>query len=176
MSYRFHLSRYNKELFEELRKLKLSDAELSKCDEDGSEYFLPDMLVGTEELDDLYIGKYDILTKLGVPMFYDAKVQKYFEHYRPFVLSENDVLEIIDAMRQQILEYYQSIVSNPDLIKAEIMDKIDTWEAKYTTPYNLNVNQQTLVSSFDNDYQIWDLIRFYKNVNWQDDVVLLYGW
>lgn len=174
MSYRFHLSRYNKELFEELRNLKLSDAELATKDE--GEYFLPDMLVGTEELDDLYVGKYDILTQIGVPMFHDARVQEYFKHYRPYVLTEDDVLKIIDAMRKQILEYYQSIFNNPDLMKAEIADKIDTWEAKYTTPYNLNVNQQTLVSSFDNDYQIWDLIRFYKNINWQDDVVLLYGW
>lgn len=174
MSYRFHLSRYNKELFEELRNLTLSDAELAS--EDDGEYFLPDMLVGTEELDDLYVGKYDILTQIGVPMFHDVRVQEHFKHYRPYVLTEDDVLKIIDAMRKQILEYYQSIFNNPDLMKAEIADKIDTWEAKYTTPYNLNVNQQTLVSSFDNDYQIWDLIRFYKNINWQDDVVLLYGW
>lgn len=174
MSYRFHLSRYNKKLFEELRNLKLSDAELAT--ENEGEYFLPDMLVGTDELDDLYIGKYDILTQLGVPMFHDTRTQEYFKHYRPYVLTEDDVLKIIDAMRQQILGYYQSIVNNPDLMKAEIVDKIDTWEAKYTTPYNLNVNQQTLVSSFDNDYQIWDLIRFYKNIDWQNDIVLLYGW
>ena len=134
------------------------------------------MLAEANELDDLYVGKYDVLSQLGIPMFHDTSVQEHFKHYRPYVLCEDDVLKIIDAMRQQILKYYQSIVNNPDLMKAEIVDKIDTWEAKYLTPYNLNVNQKELVSSFDNDYQIWDLIRFYKSINWQDDVVLLYGW
>ena len=119
MSYRFHLSRYNKELFDELRNLKLSDAELASGDE--GVYFLPDMLVGTEELDDYYVGKYDILTKIGVPMFHDARVQEYFKHYRPYVLSQDDILKIIDAMRQQILEYYQSLTKKPQTTQKRVV-------------------------------------------------------
>ena len=116
MSYRFHLSRYNKKLFEELRNLKLSDAELAT--ENEGEYFLPDMRVGTDEVDDLYIGKYDIWSKYeaedeGVFIAYasihgnTAKAAKKFAE----ILKEKGVDSVL-------------IVTDKGIVKTGLLDKI----------------------------------------------------
>ena len=174
MSYRLHLSVYDKDQLEELRSLQIDDAEMG--DGDDGVYFLPDMLAEANEKDDFLPGKMEILTRIGTPLFKNATVQQYFEHYKPKVISEQEFLEVIEAFRERIHQYYENLIKNPKLWEAEIRDKADTWEAPYVKPYDLNNNRKFLVGSYDDEYQIWDLIRIYKSIDWEKDSVVIYGW
>ena len=173
MSYRLHLVYCNTEDLEELRRMHMTPVELGQGDD--SEYFFPDM-IEEYKLDDFLPGKMDILTQVGQPLFHDTLVQDYFSHYAPKVISQDELLRIIDACRVRILGHYQSLIADPKKCEAEIRDKIDTWTAEFVTPYNLEENLTRLVDSYDNDYQIWDLIHMYKRINWSEHTVVLYGW
>lgn len=173
MSYRLYLTLCNKDELEEVRNFTLTHQEL--CEGDTSEYFLPDM-IGACEQDDFLPGRLAVLSEIGQPLFRNPIVQDYFSHYNPKVISEDEFLRIIDACRVRILDYYKSLLANPKKCEAEIDDKVDTWTAEYVTPYNLNTNLKRIVDSYDNDYQIWDLIRIYKSINWEEHAVVLFGW
>lgn len=173
MSYRLHLVYCDTEDLEELRKLNITPQEM--CEGDKSDYFFPDM-IGEYERDDFLPGNLEVFAHIGQPLFYDALAQDYFSHYKPKTISQEEFLRIIDACRIRILNYYQSLLSNPKKCEAEIRDKVDTWTAEYVAPYNLNNNLSRIVDSYDNDYQIWDLIRIYKNIDWDKHTVVLYGW
>lgn len=174
MSYRFHLSRYDKSLLDELRDFSISEADLAKGD--TGLYFLPDMLSEANESADFLPGKLSILTQVGTPLFHDTRIQSFFEHYRPVIINEEDFGKIIDAYAAQIRNYYEDLQKHPERWAAEIADKVDTWTGQYVSAYNLNPNVNRLVNSYDCEYQIWDLIRMYQDTDWSKHTIVLYGW
>lgn len=174
MSYRFHLSRYDKLLLNELRDFSMSEADLAEGD--TGLYFLPDMLSEANESADFLPGKLSILAQIGTPLFHDTRVQSFFSDYKPVVISEEDFVKIIEAYALQIRNYYMDLRNHPNLWEAEIVDKIDTWTGEYVSAYNLNPNLNRLVNSYDCEYQIWDLIRMYHDTDWSKHSIVLYGW
>ena len=125
---------------------------------------------------DFTIGTLNIPNDIGSPFYLQKDVQELFEHYNPRVLDRDDFARVIDIMRQFILDYYTNLVSKPDCWEAAIRDKQDTWKAPYITPYNLDTKRDGMVNSFDAEYQIWDMIRIFREVQWDTETVIFFGW
>jgi hypothetical protein len=128
--------------------------------------------------DEFCVVGLDIPENAGEPFFTDAETQAIFEHYNPRVVDKETCLLAIELMRQFILNYYkEAMEAGSDRWKLEIDEKIKTWEAPYRiTPYNLRENSKNLVSAMITEYEIFDMVRIYKSIDWEKDMVIFYGW
>ena len=64
-----------------------------------------------------------------------------------------------------------------DRWKSIVNEKIQTWEAPYKiTPYNLRENSKDIVNVMITEYEIFEMVRIYKSIDWEKDVVVFYGW
>lgn len=205
MSYRQHLVVLNKAQSDKARTLpashfqhrtpqredypELSDLEFSEIECEFDEF--QDSATAFYELikteygcsEDYCIGRLNIPGDIGAPFYLDTNTQCLFDYYKPRVLTAKDFEQVIDIMREFIHSYYKTLLADetPDVKKIlswkkMIADKVDTWEAPYVKPYNLNTNQPNMVNAFDAEYQIWDMIRVYRSVDWDTQLVVFFGW
>ena len=45
-----------------------------------------------------------------------------------------------------------------------------------TKPYNTDIEDEKIVNSWLYEYSIFELVRLFKKFDWENDVLLLYGW
>jgi hypothetical protein len=128
--------------------------------------------------DEFCVVGLDIPADSGEPFFKNQETQEIFEFYNPRVVCKEECLLAIELMRQFVLNYYKNAMENgPDHWKAVVHEKIQTWEAPYKiTPYNLRENSKNLVSTMITEYEIFDMVRMYKSIDWEKDMVVFYGW
>ena len=128
--------------------------------------------------DEYCIGFLPISPEIGVPFYLKAETQELFEYYRPRIISKEECLSIIEEMRLFIVDYYKDVLNdpNPDRLRRVLENTLDTWEAQYIKPYNIRDNDKSIVNVFDAEYQIFDMIRLYKTVDWDKDYVIFWGW
>ncbi len=184
MSWRMYLARVDKEKASKLRVLppkhymQSGTEEDEDCDIDNTAFY---QIINTVDKKDEYcIGLLPISATIGAPFYETPETQELFKEYNPRVISKEDFQSIIDLMRKAIADYYRGLLTghraNPEYWQKVLEDKLDTWEAPYITPYNLKDDSKFMVNSFDAEYQIWDMVRLYKSINWTTDAVVFYGW
>ena len=183
MSWRMHLAIVDSEKISAIRNLP-KETYLNEdgytCDEDG-ENITNEFYKFVEEdfccKEDYCIGDLPIeMSKLGTPFYTQAETQELFEHYCPRVLDHNQFKLIIDVMRREAYKMFEEAEQDIDLMRAMIHKRKQVWEAEYITPYNLDERSKELVRAFNIDYQIWDVVRMYKTIDWNKDTVILFGW
>ena len=163
----------------------ISDEEFSSMEFDRDEacndktafYQLTDNEYGCT--DDYCIGTLNIPNDIGEPFYLTPETQELFEHYNPRILGPAEFEQIIDVMRLFIRDYYKGLLKKhitPEVWQKMIEDKVDTWEAPYIKPYNLDSKRKNMVNSFDAEYQIWDMIRVYRSMDWDNQVAVFFGW
>lgn len=185
MSWRMHLAIVDPKKISEIRKLP-KDHYLNEngytCDEDGENsttefYQFVANDFGCKE--DYCLGVLPIeLDELGQPFYLNEDTQELFEYYHPRVIDENVFKNIIiEEMRKAAYELYSETEElGPEHCMALVHRRKELWASEYTTPYKLNANSQEIVGAFSIDYQIWDVVRMYKTIDWKNDAVILFGW
>lgn len=184
MSWRMHLAVVDSQKITNVRNLPkehyLNEAGFT-CDDDGEnsttefyEFVANDF--GCKE--DYCVGSLPIdIDHIGVPFYNDPETQELFEHYHPRVIDANAFKLIIEEMRREAYNLYaEAEDGGPDQWRAIIHRRKQVWEAEYVTPYNLSDSSKEIVNAFSIDYQIWDVVRMYKTINWETDTVIFYGW
>lgn len=184
MSWRMHLAIVDPEKIAAVRNLP-KEAYLNEdgytCDEDGENitnefYKFVENDFGCKE--DYCVGSLPLDIKtIGLPFYVNPETQELFEHYSPRVLDINQLNLIIDLMRREAYALYdEAEKGGPDAWRALIHRRKQVWDAEYITPYNLRPESKELVNAFSVDYQIWDIVRMYKTIDWEKDAVILFGW
>lgn len=197
MSYRQHIAVINKEKANVARPLPYSHfiipdfdrslhPEMSDEEADNAEFEVMEQQNAKtefyniiEQYDvkvDYTIGTLNIPKDIGIPFYSQENVQELFEHYNPRILDKDDFAKIIDIMRQFILDYYTNLVADPKRWEAALRDKQDTWQAPYILPYNLDTKRAMMVNSFDAEYQIWEMVCIFRDVQWETETVVFFGW
>lgn len=130
-------------------------------------------------IEDYTLGRFDISKDIGAPFFVDAEAQDMFDYYNPRIILKKDLEGIVELWRKIIVEHYKEILLDPakELIwRGHIEAKIDQWESPYSEPYNLSEKSKEIVRAYDLEYRIFDLVRLYKAIDWQQDTVVFFGW
>lgn len=167
--------------------------------EDGDNYiFLPEVFnqkriyeFGKLYWDDTAERIYSTAT----PMFENKETQSYFADFEPFVVGKQGVLEAIKIYREKILNYFKGFVKKESISKdiakldlkpenleidkicKEIQEKIWTWGNFWgTSPIDVDENNEEITNSWLYEYQIFELVRLYKAIDWEKYTVLFYGW
>ena len=63
-------------------------------------------------------------------------------------------------------------------IEHEIQDKIDSWSGKYfgISPIDLDETRERITGDWLYEYAIFELVRVYKEFDWEHDALVLVGW
>lgn len=164
--------------------------------EDGYISFL-DILKELKSVEVFGFGKYyenaEELLKLGIPMFEHKDVQEKFnDYYYPYIVGKEAVACAIEWQRKKILDYFKTLLlsdeeykkinfydkrTREERIEEEIRDKVIEWESEWITPYNIdNDEKYGLVNSWLYEYTIFDLVRMYKDTDWENECLIFYGY
>ena len=176
MGYREYFAVVDKEKTEPYRHL---DGEYFLIDDDDDErafYQLVHNQFGRRE--EFCISGLDLDFSKAPAFFFSPDAQEMCEHYNPRIATPEMMLQAIEGMRKFVLNYYQDIEKNgEDNAMACIVKKIETWSAPYgVTPYNLSPKTTNIVQVMQTEYEIFELVRIYKSVDWNKEYVVFYGW
>lgn len=164
------------------------------CCDDGSGWFSP-YKIGT----DLYeLGKHsEIAFKLESErpsLFTSEELKERYSDYGFALLTKDDFKAVIEAYRQKIVKWLQSLLSVDERIcfsdeptkkqyqfetlKQETQDKLDSWSGKYfgISPIDLDESRERITSDWSYEYAIFELVRVYKAFDWENDDLVLVGW
>lgn len=109
--------------------------------------------------------------------FTNDKTAELFEHYEACLIFNAQPIEaVIEYMRQQILKDYQECLENENLRLAKIHRKVQEWTAEFCKPYNTSPDSKYIVHSNSFEYQIFELVRFLKTIDWETQSVIYFGW
>lgn len=205
MGYRHYLYAIPKKQVEEIQACKTNN-DLMKvaerycykidkdCCDDGSYWFQP-YKVGKE----LYeLGKYsEIAFKLESErpsLFTSKELKERYSDYGFALLAKEDFKAVIEAYRQKIINWLQSLLNPEDdpiipsklskeerkhlAIEHEIQDKIDSWSGKYfgISPIDLDESRDRITGDWSYEYAIFELVRLYKIFDWENNELVLVGW
>lgn len=164
------------------------------CCDDGSGWFSP-YQIGTE----LYeLGKYSkIAFKLESErpsLFTSEELKDRYSDYGFALLTKDDFKAVIEAYRQKIVKWLQSLINVDDRIgfsnelakkqyqfatlKQETQNKLDSWCGKYfgILPIDLDESRERITGDWSYEYAIFELVRLYKIFDWENNELVLVGW
>lgn len=164
------------------------------CCVDGSGWFSP-YKIGTE----LYeLGKHSeiafTLESKRPSLFTSEELKERYCDYGFALLTKDDFKAVIEAYRQKIINWLQSLLDPEDdpliqsklskeerrrvLIDNEIKNKIDSWSGKYfgISPIDLDESKERITGDWSYEYAIFELVRLYKVFDWENDDLVLVGW
>lgn len=137
------------------------------------------------------IGKYwdhSFLKPHITKVFSKRNTNKYYEEDHEFFLISKEGFEIIiDSYRKKVRDYYKSILEPTEKDKLlyniptpeqAIKNKYETWgkncEKFKIFPYSTKGDQIT--DSWEYEYSIFELVRIYKTIKWNKQLVTITGW
>lgn len=205
MGYRHYLYAIPKEQVAEIQACKTNEdwCKLAEnygykvdwdCCDDESGWFSP-YKIGTELYD---LGKYsEIAFKLESEkpsLFTSDELKKRYSDYGFALLMKDDFKAVIEAYRQKIIDWFQSLLNVDNRIcfseelakeqyqfenlKQQVQDKIDCWSGKYwgVCPIDLDEDKERITGDWSYEYAIFELVRVYKIFDWENDDLVLVGW
>ena len=129
----------------------------------------------------------------GAPLFTNTETQRCFDDYRPYVMGKEAMLEAIDIYKTKIVNYYKGLLIdgdtkdfgyfydiNPEDIKDmvciahHISDMLWHWDR--TGVVDTDPENERISNSWMYEHQIFELVRLYKSIDWENKCLLFYGW
>lgn len=164
MSYRSYIGKISKNRYDKIKSYVKDDLE-------NVRFF--------DFIDTLYdFGKYTNYTSSGIPMedfFTNDESNKYISIDHDLKIVNKDFLEyIIEEYRLKIVSLYSDIKGDNVRLDYLISMIITVWE-KFK-PYNLDIGVDKIVETTRYEYAIFELVRIYKTFDWENDVMVFYGY
>jgi hypothetical protein len=166
MGYRNYLNKLPRSVYEEYKDLTAIEIE---------EKYGEDFYIGRDHgLVELHcLGKYcdfdihDLLTR-----FYKEEMD--FECDVEFSLASKEVLlRIIEHYREYVEKFYVDLAEKPiEKHREHALSMAREWSS-HLTPYSLDGDE--MVSSWKYEYVIFELVRIYREFDWENDVLIYTG-
>ncbi len=200
MGYRHYLYAIPKKQVKEIQACKTSEdwtnfAKQHDYPYDDDDGWLSPYKVGKECYE---LGKHsEIGFKLETErpsVFTSDELKDIYADYGFALLTKDDFKAVIEAYRQKIIKWLQSILNVDDRIcfsdeltkeqhqfetlKQEIQYKLDVWSGKYfgILPIELDESRERITDDWSYEYAIFELVRAYKAFDWENDDLVLIGW
>ncbi len=200
MSYRHRIYKFPKSFAEDCRACETkedfqkiyfkycTDERVNK-DQLEAENYWPLYYIGEQLFD---FGEYDNseeMYKHGDALFYSLELREAYDDYSPIVLDESGLLCAIEWNRNRVADIYEDLLREKsadkwndqnqfDRMKNHIKYQYEEWRNEFfpeLTPYDLS-DRKCIVSSWKYEYQIFELVRVYKEIDWENDCIVFYGW
>lgn len=109
-------------------------------------------------------------------LFKRKETRLLFSEYYCKKVNEKNFLKIIDILRNETKKYYEDIESNIDKALKYIEIKKNKWSNKDMPPYNLNKNTDYIIDDNSYEYNIFELVRIYKQIDFSKQQILFIGY
>ena len=131
----------------------------------------------------------DEMYKHGDSLFTSEELKKQYFDNLPIVLDESGVLCAIEWNRNKVADIYEDLCREKstdkwndqnqfDRLRLHAKQKAEEWRNEdfpMLKPYDLS-DSDCIVSSWLYEYQIFELVRVYKAIDWENDCIIFYGW
>ena len=206
MGYRHRFATVSKDVYdtvkdmtpEQLKEWVLKNQPEGWYDEgDGEGWFSHYLVLGQTEIFDF--GKdcwfADNLIQRTKPLFNNHETAEAMELIS--LCTKADFEFVIEEMRKHIHQYFQECFDtySPEQMKCHFRGKAEEWgdmtdilgitdiepekadviNAQHR-PYNMDLSRERLVSSWLYEYEIFELVLLYRTFNWENTVLMFYGW
>lgn len=132
----------------------------------------------------------DRLYGKGIPLFEKEETRNAFIDYMPYVMGRDAVLEAISIYKENIIKYYKGLLKDReyayfyDVIPEDLKDlkKIaqhiedELWWWERMGAIDVDLEHDTIANSWLYEHQIFELVRLYKSIDWENKCLLFYGW
>lgn len=200
MSYRHRIYKFPKSFAEDCRACETkedfqkvyfkycTDERINK-DQLESENYWPLYYLGEQLFDFGEYNNAEEMYKHGDALFYSLELREAYDDYSPIVLDESGLLCAIEWNRNRVADIYEDLLrekstdkwntqSQFDRMKVHIKYQYEEWRNEFfpeLKPYDLS-DRKCIVSSWKYEYQIFELVRVYKEIDWENDCIVFYGW
>lgn len=171
MGYRNYVGTIPKEIYEADKDLTSEELE-SKYGQDFWSHR------DTEHMKELHnFGKYcEFGIEDDLVEFY-TKAKNIYGDCEFHVISKEGFIKIIEWYRQHVLNYHKELLAKDEEAKdADINSTIREWEGRFGEPYDLREDKETIVSSWKYEYAVFELVRILKQIDWEKEVMIWYGY
>lgn len=132
----------------------------------------------TTDIEELY--------KHGNSLFKSLELNEEYFDYKPIVLEPSGILCAIEIYRNQIIKHYKRLANETEIyhksqlerLRNHVEDMLDEWDNQNfpdLRPYDLS-DSKNIISSWKYEYQIFELVRIYKEFDWEHYSLVFYGW
>lgn len=196
MGYRHYIRKISKEELAEIKSLN-TVSELCEWAKQHNYVFEPPFDESTPENFPIYelgtelygFGKgVDWASKMQMAnesLFNSKELKDFYEEYDPVIFSKDDFLQVIDDYKNKIIAYYESLLTVTGLDdrtveqkqKAHVESQLNEWKNKFgLLPINTDLTTDKICDSWLFEYAIFELVRIYKTIDWENDAIILLGW
>lgn len=148
-------------------------------------------------------GKYydnaNSIMKMGKPLFGDETLTEAYEEETPCIVGPEGVLDAIQHYRSKVIKHHEDLLSitkeedmplerlHDDLTpeqryKRDIESRYEEWKDNLfladgqCMALDLNPERPGLTHSWKYEYAIFDLVRLYKDTDWNTYGLIFMGW
>lgn len=174
MSYNNYLGFVTKQKYLELKdksNKELCILENGSFDEDN-QYFNCNKITGYVQIHDFGKNCDFKIDKLKSRFFTNPMS---FEEDEEFSIGSKELLEyIIGYYKSKVIDYYKNLENYEyEELKKEIHSKWIEWAL--VSPFDLNINNPKIVSSWKYEYAVFELVRIYKTFDWENNILIYSG-
>lgn len=139
------------------------------------------------------------IMKMGKPLFNDEVLTEKHREERPYIVGPEAVLDAIQHYRSMVIKYHEdllSITKEEDMslerrldeltpeqrYKQDIESRYEEWTDNLflaegqCMALDLNLERPGLTHSWKYEYAIFDLVRLYKDTDWNVYGLVFIGW
>lgn len=135
----------------------------------------------------------------GKPLFEDKELTDIHQEKMPHIVGQEAVLDAIQYFRSLIIKYHEDLLgitadedmsferryddlTDEERYKRDIESRYEEWttnlfmKGDHCTALNLDTTDDALTHSWKYEYAIFDLVRLYKQTDWDRYGLLFMGW
>lgn len=186
MGYRHYLYKIKKEELNKIRNMSNSDLYLyTKSNEDDGWWSPLDLFKGKciYCLGDIDNKLYKVLNNNKISeIFAQEEVKEHMEEYDNGILNADGFLKILELYKEHIVNYFKDLLkdgyeeswkkdkTSAEKLKEHIEEK--TRMIENCNEYDFNLKNEQITDSWYYEYALFELIRLYKTIDWQNNYVV----
>lgn len=186
MGYRHYLYKVKKEELNKIRNMRNSDLYIyTKSDEEDNYWYPLDLfrdkcIYALGEIDNVL---YKVLENNRIDeIFKQEEVKERMEEYDNGILNADGFLKIMETYKEKVVSYLSNLLvdgykeswrenkSSNEKMKEHLEEKIRF--IKNSNEYDFNLKNEQITGSWTFEYSLFELIRLYKTIDWDNYYVV----
>jgi len=128
----------------------------------------------------------DSIKEVSVPLFSTDTLNDEYKHYGLRICTQGAFIKAVEWYRKQVIEMYEDLLREKSVNECDTRTQAERWEEhirslgkewlnEFYVPYNFDKSQPTCRSG-KYEYLVFELVRAYKDFNWEHYDLMFLGW